>query len=88
MGHCGLVRFRHKSNLVRVRKTSCFSLKYLLYPPQIQLEMAQLGLFPEDIDLNCHWPGSLVACNSATIPSMSQYASQVIHRKLVMCPVL
>ena len=34
-----LVRFRHKNHLVRVRRTSWFGLKYLLWSPQTHLEI-------------------------------------------------
>lgn len=39
--HCAyaLVRLRHKSDLVRARKGSCFGLKYLLWSAQTQLEI-------------------------------------------------
>lgn len=34
----GTVRFRHRTCLVKVRKTSCFGLNYLFWSPQTQLE--------------------------------------------------
>ena len=53
-----VIRFRHKKHLVRIKKRSCFGLKYLFWSPQSRLEMFQLfatihSVTLTNVDIQC-----------------------------------
>ena len=55
---CGLIRFRHNNNLLRIRKGSFFKLKYLFWSPKTQPDQ-KIFCFCPDVSVKYWQPSRL-----------------------------